>query len=167
MLRLMQVYIIMRTIKGFTLIEMLIVMITTGVVLSAVSLMLSAGFTNYFTGVKVTALTNQATIAMARMTKELQQANRFSAINPTEVSFTTTGGSTISYSWSSPILTRTGASAQTLSNQVTSFSLTYYQSNFASTTTLTAVRAVTINMILSNGSERVAMVNTVYLSNMS
>ncbi|WP_158618886.1 PulJ/GspJ family protein [Legionella qingyii] len=157
----------MRTIKGFTLIEMLIVMITTGVVLSAVSLMLSAGFTNYFTGVKVTALTNQATIAMARMTKELQQANRFSAINPTEVSFTTTGGSTISYSWSSPILTRTGASAQTLSNQVTSFSLTYYQSNFASTTTLTAVRAVTINMILSNGSERVAMVNTVYLSNMS
>ncbi|MCW8442623.1 PulJ/GspJ family protein [Fluoribacter gormanii] len=157
----------MRTIKGFTLIEMLIVMITTGVVLSAVSLMLSAGFTNYFTGVKVTALTNQATIAMARMTKELQQANRFSAINPTDVTFTTTGGSTISYSWSSPILTRTGASAQILSNQVTSFSLTYYQSNFTATTTLAAVRAVTINMILSNGSERVPMINTVYLSNMS
>ncbi|QMT61229.1 hypothetical protein HBNCFIEN_02624 [Legionella sp. PC997] len=163
----MQVFIIMRTIKGFTLIEMLIVMIITGVVLSAVSLMLSAGFTNYFTGVKVTALTNQATMVMARMTKELQQANRFSAINPTNMTFTTIDGSTISYSWSNPILLRTGASAQTLNNQVTHFSLTYYQSNFTLTTTLTAVRAVTIDMTLSNGSERVPMINTVYLSNMS
>ncbi|WP_454782894.1 PulJ/GspJ family protein [Legionella sp. WA2022007384] len=157
----------MRTTKGFTLIEMLIVMIITGVVLSAVSLMLSAGFTNYFTGVKVTALTNQATMAMARMTKELQQANRFSTINPTNMTFTTTDGSTISYSWSSPILLRTGASAQTLNNQVTRFSLTYYQSNFTLTTTLTAVRAVTIDMTLSNGNESVPMINTVYLSNMS
>jgi prepilin-type N-terminal cleavage/methylation domain-containing protein len=162
----MRVYIIMRTIKGFTLIEMIIVMVITGLIVSTASLMLSAGFTNYFTGVKVTALTNQATIAMARMTKELQQANRFSTMNATNMTFTTTKGSTISYSWSSPILTRTGASAQTLSDQVTNFSLTYYQSNFASTITLTAVRAVTIEMTLSNGSESVPVINTIFLSNM-
>lgn len=156
----------MRTIKGFTLIEMIIVMVITGLIVSTASLMLSAGFTNYFTGVKVTALTNQATIAMARMTKELQQANRFSTMNATNMTFTTTKGSTISYSWSSPILTRTGASAQTLSDQVTNFSLTYYQSNFASTITLTAVRAVTIEMTLSNGSESVPVINTIFLSNM-
>lgn len=156
----------MRTIKGFTLIEMIIVMVVTGVVVVAVSLMLSAGFTNYFTGVKVTTLTTQATLAMTRITKELQEASRFSVINATNMTFTTTDGSIISYSWSSPVLTRIGASAQILSDQVTSFSLTYYQSNFTATTTLNVVRAVTINMTLSNGSEIVPIINTVFLSNM-
>ncbi|AUH71955.1 type II secretion system protein [Legionella sainthelensi] len=156
----------MRTIKGFTLIEMIIVMLVTGIVVAGVSLMLSAGFTNYFTGVKVTALTTQATLAMARMTKELQEASSFSAINATNVTFTTTDGATISYSWSSPILKRTGISAQTLSDQVTDFSLSYYQSDFTATTTLKAVRAVTINITLSNGSEIVPIINTVFLSDM-
>lgn len=156
----------MRTIKGFTLIEMIIVMLITGIIVSSVAMMLSAGFTNYFTGVKVTALSNQATLAMTRMSEELQQASSFSAINASNVTFTTTGGSTISYSWSTPILTRTGISAQTLSNQVTSFSLTYYQSNFSTTATLTAVQAVTISMTLSNGNETVPLINTVLLNNM-
>jgi prepilin-type N-terminal cleavage/methylation domain-containing protein len=156
----------MRTIKGFTLIEMIIVMLITGVIVSSAAMMLSAGFTNYFTGVKVTALSNQATLAMTRMSEELQQASSFSAINASNVTFTTTGGSTISYNWSTPILTRTGTSAQPLSNQVSSFSLSYYQSNFSTTATLTAVQAVTISMTLSNGNETVPLINTVFLNNM-
>lgn len=161
-----RVYIIMRTIKGFTLIEMVIVMLILGIVMSAASLMLSAGFTNYFTGVNVTQLSNQATLAMSRITKELQQANSFSAINATNITFTTSGGSIITYSWSNPILTRTGAAARTMSNQVTNFSLSYYQSNFTTTSSLTAVRAITINMTLSNGKENIPLINTVYLNNM-
>jgi prepilin-type N-terminal cleavage/methylation domain-containing protein len=161
----------MRTIKGFTLIEMLIVMMITGIVMSAVSLMLKTGFTNYFTGVQISTLSNQATMAMARMVKELQQTSSFSTISATNMTFSTTGGSTITYSWSNPILTRTGTSAQTLaqtlSNQVTNFSLAYYQANFTATTTLTAVRAVTITMTLSNGNESIPIINTVFLSNMS
>lgn len=57
----------MRKIKGFTLIEMIIVMLITGIIaVSSAAMMLSAGFTNHFTGVKVTALSNQATLAMTR-----------------------------------------------------------------------------------------------------
>ena len=156
----------MQTIKGFTLIEMVIVMLVTSIVMISVSFMVSWGFTNYFTGVKATSLTNQAIIAMARISKELQQASRFSAITATSMTFTTTEGSTISYSWSTPTLTRTGASSQTLNNQITSFSLAYYQSNFSTTSTLTSIQAVTIQMTLNNGNEIVALINTVFLNNM-
>lgn len=162
----MRVSIIMRTTKGFTLIEMLVVMVITGIVTAIAATMLSAGFTSYFTGVNVTSLNNQAIIAMLRISKELQQATRFSAINSTNTTFTTTDGTTITYNWTSPNLTRTGASAQTLSNQMTSFSLAYYQSNFSATATLTAVRAITISMTLSNGNETVSLLNTVFLNNM-
>ena len=156
----------MRTISGFTLIEMIMVMVISGIIFSMASILLTEGFKSYFTGVNVTSLNNQAVIAMARMTKELQQAVSFTTINGTNVTFTTSGGSTISYSWVSPTLTRTGATAQTLSNQVTSFALTYYQSNFTSTATLIAVRAVTINMTLSNANEIIPIINTVFLNNM-
>lgn len=162
----MRVSIIMRTIKGFTLIEMVVVMVITGIVTAIAATMISAGFTSYFTGVNVTALNNQATIAMLRMSKELKQATGFSAINATNTTFTTTAGSTITYNWSNPNLIRTGASAQTLSNQMTSFSLAYYQANFSVTAIPTDVRAVTITMTLGNGNETVSLINTVFLNNM-
>jgi prepilin-type N-terminal cleavage/methylation domain-containing protein len=155
----------MRTTKGFTLIEMVIVMIIVGIVLAVASTLLRAGFTSYFTAVKTTTLTTQATNAMARITKELQQAKSFTAMNAANTTFTTSGGTTISYSWVSPILTRTGTGAQTLSNQVTGFTLTYYQSNFTAATSLLNIDAVTISMTLSNSNESVALINTVFLNN--
>lgn len=161
-----RVSITMRTIKGFTLIELVIVMVITGIVVVIAASIFSSAFTNYFTAANATALSNQATIAMARMSKELQQANSFTAATATSMTFTTTTGSTIAYSWSSPVITRTGSTAQTLSNQVTSFSLSYYQANFSTTATLNLVRAVTISMTLSNGQESVPMINTIFLSNM-
>lgn len=156
----------MQTIKGFTLIEMIIVMVISGIIFSISTILLSAGFRSYFTAVNVTGLNNQATLAMARMSKELQQAVSFNIINATNVSFKTTGGSTIQYSWASPVITRTGLASQTLNDQTTSFSLSYYQSDFTATATLSAVRAITINMTLSDGDEIVPMINTVFLSNM-
>lgn len=161
-----RVFIIMRTIKGFTLIEMIIVMVITGIVVVIAASIFRAGFTNYFAAVNATALSNQAVNAMARISKELQQASSFTAANATSMTFTTTKGTTISYSWSNPVITRTGSTSQTLSDQVTSFSLSYYQSDFSATATLNLAKAVTISMTLSNGTERVPMINTVFLSNM-
>lgn len=159
-------YTTMRTTKGFTLIELIIVMVITGIIVSMASVFLISGFKNYFTGVRVSGLNTQATLAMARMIKELQQAVSFSTINATNVTFNTSGGSNISYSWSSPTLTRTGIAAQTLSDQVTTFALTYYQSNFTATATPTAVRAITISMTLNNGNENIPIINTIFLNNM-
>jgi prepilin-type N-terminal cleavage/methylation domain-containing protein len=156
----------MRIIKGFTLIEMVIVMVITGIVIAITATMLNTSFISYFTSVHFSSLSTQGAIAMMRISKELQQASQFSVINATSVTFTTTGGSTISYSWSTPTLTRTGSAARTLSNVVTSFSLSYYQANFNTTATASAVRAVTVSMTVSNGTESVPLINTIYLSNM-
>ncbi|KTD50720.1 Tfp pilus assembly protein PilW [Legionella quateirensis] len=160
-------YITMRTIKGFTLIEMIMVMVLSGIIFAIASVMLNAGFTSYFTGINVTGLNNQAALVMARMTKELEQAVSFSVINSSNVSFTTSNGESITYTWVSPgpTLTRTGISSQPLSDVVTGFALTYYQSDFNSTSTLALVRAITINMTLREGDETIQMINTVFLNN--
>jgi prepilin-type N-terminal cleavage/methylation domain-containing protein len=149
--------------QGFTLIEMVIVMIITGIITAASSIMLSAGFKNYFVAISTTGLNTRAGIAMMRMSKELQQAASISNMTATSVTFTTTGGSTITYSWSSPTITRTGVSSQTLNNEVTAFSLSYYQANFTTTATASAVRAITINATFSNTTATLPLINTVYL----
>jgi prepilin-type N-terminal cleavage/methylation domain-containing protein len=155
----------MRTIKGFSLIEMVIVLAITAVVVTLAAVIYRAGFTNYTTAVNATKLSTQATLAMDRLSKELKKAISFTAMNNTNVSFATVDGSSLSYSWTSPTLTRTGSSAQTVNNKVTDFSLSYYQANFNTAITLTSVQAITITMTLSNGSERVPLINTVYLNN--
>lgn len=162
----MREYIIMRTTKGFTLIEMVIVLVITGIVVTLAASLLRVGFSNYMTAVNTTTLGTQATLAMERLSEELQKAVSFTAINNTNISFTTVDGATITYSWANPILTRTGNSAQIVNNRVTSFSLAYYQSTFNTTATLADVRAVTISMTLSNGMERVPLINTVFLTHM-
>ena len=163
----MPMYTTMRTTKGFTLIEMIIVMVITGIIVSMASVFLISGYKSYISGENATTLNNQATLAMARMVKELQQAVSFTAINATNVSFTTSEGSNISYSWTNPTLTRTGIAAQPLNTHMTSFALTYYQSNFTTTATLTAVTAITISMIISNGIETIPIINTIFLNNMA
>lgn len=163
---LMRMCLIMRTTKGFTVIEMVIVMVITSVIILMSGVLLNSSFRSYFTAIEISGLNQQASMAMMRMTKELQQAVSFTVINSTQVTFRTVGGSTISYTWSNPTLTRTGTAARTLSDQVTSLSLTYYQSSFTTTSTLTAVRAITIQMTLNNGREIVPVINTVFLANM-
>lgn len=157
----------MRTIRGFTLIEMVIVMVITSIVVIIAASIFRSGFSNYFTLVDVTALNNQISNSMTRISLELAQASSFSAASATSMTFKTTTGSTITYSWASPTITRTGTSAQTLSDKTTSFALNYYQANYSATTTLTLIRAVTISMTITNGTETISLVNTVFLNNMS
>lgn len=177
MLLFLRVYQIMGTIRGFSLLEMIVVMMILGVIMSAGAILLNAGFTNYFTGVKVTALTSQANIAMMKMTKELQKADKIIAINQPSPSVTftiptSTGATTIIYSLSGQILQRTeGSSVQTLTNQVASFSLNFYSSSvtpalYPITTDPALAKAVTISMTLNNNNEQVPLINTIFLYNL-
>jgi hypothetical protein len=145
---------------------MIVVMVITAIVVTLAASLFRAGFTNYNVAANNTALTTQASIAMARISKELQRAVSFSATNATNVTFATVDGSTITYNWASPTITRTGNSVQILNNKVTSFSLSYYQSDFTLSDVITDVVAVTISMTLSNGVERVPLINTVFINNM-
>ncbi len=168
-------YSIMRMInlkKGFTLIEVVIVIVSIGIIAYSSSLLMKGGFQSYFTGVTSTGLSTQAAIAMTRMTKELQQAVSFStSSSANSVTFVTTGGSTITYNGSAlPNLSRVGTGTNYLGKQVTVFSLAYYDKTFAALAVplvaASSTRAVTISLTFSNGTESVPLINTVYLPNM-
>ncbi len=156
----------MRATKGFTIIEMIVVMMIIGIVVAMSSTLISAGLRGYFKGVQVSELNQEGSMAMMRMSKELQKAVSFNVINSTQVTFTTVDGATINYTWSAPTLSRSVSVARPLARSVTGFSLAYYQSNFSTTATLTAVRAITITMTLNNGNESIPLINTIFLINM-
>lgn len=157
----------MQTTKGFTLIEMIMVIVITGIITSIVSMFLYAGFQSYFTGVAVTGLVNEASTSMTRVSKELQRAINFTNIGSTSVSFTMGNGTSVTYSLSGTNLNRVATSTQPLSNHVSAFSLNYYDSNYAITAVLANVRAITLTLILADGVETIPLINTVYLRNMS
>lgn len=156
----------MQTIKGFTLIEMIVVMLITSIVVVFAATLMRTSFSGYFIAVNDTKLSTQATLTMSKISRELQNAISFSAINSTNVSFSTMDGSNVTYSWTNPTLTRTGSSAQILNNNITNFSLSYYRSDFTATSTLTLVKAITITMTVGNGNESVSLINTVFLNSM-
>lgn len=162
----------MRKIKGFTLIEMVMVIVLLGIVISMASLIMKAGFDSYFTGESVTALANEASIAMTRMNKELERATGFTVMDATTVTFVMSNGVSVNYSLSGTNLYR-NTSVQSLSQHVTAFSLKYYDDKYAeitlpvsSATVRASARALTISMTVSDGNETIPLISTVYLRNM-
>ena len=155
-----------RSVRGFTIFEIVISLLVIGVIAASSANFLSSAFTNYFTGINATALSLEAAVAMKKMDLELRNAISFSVINPTQVSFTTVDGLTVTYSLSGTTLSRTGTTTQPLSKNVSSLSLNYYASNFGTTATLTAVRAVNISVTFSNAYQSIPLTNIIYLPNM-
>ena len=165
----MRVCITMRTTKGFTIIEMVIVMVIASVIMVASSYLMVQGFDTYFAGVNLSSLNTQANMAMTRMSKELQEAISFSSISATSVAFTTTTGHTITYTYSGTTLTRKDQqglnTAQTLATSVSGLTFYYYDYTFTTTAVLTSIQAVTISMTFNNSNQIIPMINTIYFYN--
>lgn len=162
-------YTIMATIrkaKGFTLLEVLVSMLVIAAIAATSANFLASAFTGYFTGINSTGLSLEAAVAMKRMDLELKKAVSFSTINANQVTFTTLDGQTITYNLSGTTLNRTVTTALPLASSVTALTFNYYNSNFVVTATPTAVRAVTYSLTISNGSQTVSLINTVYIANM-
>lgn len=161
----------MRITKGFTLIEMVMVIVITGIIVSIVSMFLYVGFQSYFTGAAVTGLANEARVSLSRFSKELQRATSFSNISsPNSVSFTIGSGSSssnVTYSLSGTSLNRIATSTQPLSKRVSALTIQYYDNNYAETSVLTAVKAVMVSITFSDGTETIPLITTVFLRNMS
>lgn len=158
----------MRAYKGFSLIELLMVIIISGIIASIAGIGLVSGFRGYFTAVSINSLNDKASIAMLYMFKELKKAYAFSSITANNVSFSTTNGNTVTYSLSGTSLNRSenGGSPVILSSEVGALSFTYYDSNLQVTTTLASVRAVTMSLTMQGSISNLALINTVYLGNM-
>jgi len=138
----------MRITRGFTIIELIIVIVLVGFLSTIAAQMISSNFSAYFEGKTITNLTNKTNIAADNLMRELKSAQSVSAIATTGLTFVNQSGNTIVVALSGTNLTRSvnGATAEPLCDEVTSLTLSYFDQNFAATITPASVSFVTVNM---------------------
>lgn len=157
--------------KGFSLIELLSVIVISSIVAGIIGSALSTGFFGYFLSVSLNPLSNQATIAMTRMSNDLRNAGTFTSIGASSVSFTDVANNTYVYNNTSCgantlCLTKNGGTPSTLMTGVTALTFSYYASTLGVTGTAAAVRAVTVNMtVTGSNANTIALINTIYTRN--
>ncbi len=123
-------------IKGFTLIEIVIVIVIMGIVAAIGSLIMSRGFSSYFTERDITSVDQQARLALERMTRELRlirvtsSGPDISVMNTNLVTFTDNTATGITYTISAGQLTRNGVP---LAANLTALNLSYLTSTGAAT----------------------------------
>lgn len=147
----------MKTSKGFTLIELVIVTVLISILSTLAARIISQTYKNYSTGKKILQLGNTVNIAINNALSELSQAERFNAIGPNSVSFVNQNGDTVVMDVSGGVLRRSlnAGTAWTLCdnviNDVTNFTFAYYNQSFASTATPASVSFMTMKILANDG----------------
>lgn len=127
---------------GFTLMEMVVVIVIVGIVFAIGSLIISRGFTAYFASKDITNADWQARLALERMTRELREIRlatggaELNIASATQISFTDIGANVITYSRAGNSLMR---NAQVLADNVSALGFAYLQSDGATAATVATV----------------------------
>jgi len=163
--------------KGFTLIEMIMVITLLGIVAAIIAIPLLQGARGWFDATTREGITQSGRIGIERMTREIRNTARKSDNTPcisaalaTSFTFSDMSGdltacNTITFSWAgagNPII----RGADTLADNVNSLSILYYDSNNNITGTLANIRRLSIEITSTKGSETLRKYSEVYLSNM-
>lgn len=151
--------------RGFTLIELVIVIVILGV-LSAMTLpLLQAGFNAYVTQRDISDANWQGRLALARFTRDVQSLSTTATISSatnTQFTFVDAANSTVAYQLSASQLQRNGL---TLANGVNSLGFAYYDAAGASTATLASIRYVLIALTITHNNVNTTLRTVVNLRN--
>jgi len=142
----------MKTIKGFTLIELVIVITVISILAASAGLILRQHFKGYFTAKTLIALPGKTNIATDNLMRELKNASSISVASPTTMTFVNQQGQTIVIDLSGTTLRRNvnAAGVQTLCDQVTSLAFAYFDQAFATTAVVANVRFITMQVTTTN-----------------
>lgn len=136
--------------QGFSLIEMVMVVVLMGIISVVVGGMLLNTYQTFITSENVNEVDWNA-MALNRLVNDvhmIRSQNDISSATATQLTFVNIAGSTVSYTLSGSTLLRNGI---TLATGVQSFALGYLQSNGAATSTTSQIRYVTASMTLVEG----------------
>lgn len=157
--------------RGFSLIEMVIVIIILGIIVGMSSQLLMQGLYSFPTGADLIDANWQGQLAIERMSRDILQvrsASDISSMTSSNFGFTDLDANTISYSLSGTdlILTQNGSS-QTLAQNIQSLTFSYFDHNGASTVSTTSVSYVKMSMTVTTSNVTYSLTTMIYPRNLA
>ena len=138
--------------RGFSLVEMVLVIVITGIIGSIGALIMQRGFASYFTGKDIANADWQGRLALERMARELREirsatAGDISTMTATQITFNDSAGNNISYTIAGTQLTRNGV---VLADSINNLTVSYLQNDGRNTAGVaTAVYYITISAVVA------------------
>lgn len=142
----------MREQRGFSLIELVLVMVIIGLISVVVGRILLQSGRSFVISHNASQVDWQGYAALSRLTDDvhtIRSKNDISTISTTNFSFTNASGSTVQYVLSGNTLLR---NSQVIASGVSALTFSYLSSTGVATATASSVRYVGISMTLASGS---------------
>ena len=137
--------------RGFSLIEMILVIVIVGIIATVGAQLMGTGFQLYFTGRDTLDVDAQARLALERMTRELRAvrpATGLTMVPATEVTFTDVDGTAVRYYISAGDLLR---NTQVLAGGVSGLNFVYTDNGGAVTAIPAQVRYISFQFTATQG----------------
>lgn len=157
--------------KGFTLIEMVMVIIILAIISSMLAPLLIEGLNTFSQEENIVNANWQGQIAMARMSRDIasiRSSSDLTTIATTNLAFTDSSNNTISYSLNGTDLTLTqNGTGAVLANGIQSLTFTYFDKNGVSTATATSVRFIQIALNVIQNNVNYTLTTMIYPRNLT
>lgn len=158
-----------RQTSGFTLIEMVIVIVLLGIIASFAGKLLLQSARSAHTQYNTAETLEPARLALFRIAKDIRniRSNTATDLNissANQLILTTSSGKKITYSLSG---TQLLLNRNALANHVSSLSFNYYNSAGSSTTTVTDVHYIRVQLTVAQNNNATRLQTTAYLRNVS
>jgi prepilin-type N-terminal cleavage/methylation domain-containing protein len=152
---------------GFSLIEIVMVIIIIGIIAAIASRILMQGVSAYLTNINIINSDWQGRIALERMVRDIRAIRSPTDITTASAStlaFTNTSGTSISYTLSGSTITLNG---NVLADGIASLTFTYYDSSNAITATPSAIRYILISINVTQNNTNLTLNTSVYPRNLT
>ncbi len=162
----------MQTQHGFSLIELIMVILIVGIIAGMSALLVSQGFNAFFNSEDILDANSQGQLAMQRMARDIQLIRSpadISTATSGQLSFTDINNNTVSYVLSGSNLNLTkNANTQTLAIGVNGLTFTYYDQNGTTPPASTAVtRYIKVTLIVTQNNVNYTLATAIYPRNLT
>ncbi len=148
--------------KGFTLLEIVLVIIILGIILAGVSDILMLGFRSFITGQNIVNANWQGMVTIERMTRDLstiRSSSDISVANAGNLTFIDINGNSINYNITGTQLKR---NTQVLTDDVQGLTFNYFDRNGAAPATTADIRYITAALTLKYHKTTITLTTGVY-----
>lgn len=149
--------------RGYTLIELVMVIVLIAILAAIASTLLGQGFKAFISAQNVSDADWQGRVAMERMVRDIRairSTGDISTASASQLVFTDVNGNSFSYQLSGNTLM---LNSQVLANGISSLTFSYQTLTGATTTTISAIRYVTFTITVTQKTANYSLTTSVFL----